>query len=264
MHSEVMHFLRYSAVTDVGRQRSNNEDCYLCSPALGLWLVADGMGGHAAGEVASAITRDTIYQGVKDGLPLKQAVQKAHKAIIQAVANGVGSKGMGSTVVAVTSRAQQYNIAWVGDSRAYLWSPHSQTLQQLTHDHSYVQMLVDTGAIEQEEMAHHPERNIITQCLGSQDLDTVKVDSLSGTWQKDEVLILCSDGLTDTVSDEQIRDLVSMAESTQACTRALVAAALQSGGRDNITVLSLAAPNQTQQWISAAGAKIVNAFNQFK
>lgn len=264
MRSEVMHFLRYSAVTDVGRQRSNNEDCYLCSPTQGLWLVADGMGGHAAGEVASAITRDTIFQRTQYGDSLQVAVQQAHRAIIDNVKQGVGSKGMGSTVVAVTSRAQQYEIAWVGDSRAYLWSPTSQTLTQLTRDHSYVQMLVDTGVIEPEDMNNHPERNIITQCLGSQDLDTVKVDTVKGTWQKDEVLLLCSDGLTDTVPDERIRDLLSMAEGTQAATRALVQAALDSGGRDNITVLTLAAPTQVQQWISATGASLSNAFKQFR
>lgn len=264
MHKEVMHFLRYSAVTDVGRHRSNNEDCYLCSPTQGLWLVADGMGGHAAGEVASAITRDTIFQSTQQGVPLADAVQAAHEAIIKSAERGIGGEGMGSTVVAATSRAQQYHIAWVGDSRAYLWAPSSQTLTQLTRDHSYVQMLVDSGAIDKQDMANHPERNIITQCLGSQDLKKVKVDSITGTWQKDEMLVLCSDGLTDTVSDEKIRDLLSMTNTPQAATRALVDAALQSGGRDNITVVTLCAPTQIQQWISSTGAAVAEAFRQFR
>lgn len=264
MHKEVMHFLRYSAVTDVGRHRSNNEDCYLCSPTQGLWLVADGMGGHAAGEVASAITRDTILSSTQQGIPLPRAVQAAHQAIIDNAKQGVGGEGMGSTVVAVTSRSEQYQIAWVGDSRAYLWNPNSQTLSQLTRDHSYVQMLVDSGAISKEEMANHPERNIITQCLGSQDLKEVKVDAITGVWQKDDVLILCSDGLTDTVTDDKIRDLLSMSTGVQAATRALVDAALQSGGRDNITVLTLSAPTQLQQWVSAAGATLTDAFRQFR
>ncbi|MGI9289094.1 MAG: PP2C family protein-serine/threonine phosphatase, partial [Pseudomonadales bacterium] len=213
----------------------------------GLWLIADGMGGHAAGEVASAIARDTIAEAFGGGTPLCDAVQKAHSAILQAVDDKIGAPGMGSTVVALQSKKDGYEVAWVGDSRAYLWSPNEpeSPLNQITTDHSYVQMLLASGAIKEEEVAHHPDKNIITQCLGVQDIGQVKVDSVHGNWQQGQWILLCSDGLNEEVDDNTITEILAQASNPGDAVDQLIARALESGGHDNVTVQVIAAPNSS-------------------
>lgn len=239
-----MQFWQYSAATDVGLQRNNNEDSFLSCPELGLWVVADGMGGHAAGEVASAIVSDTIKNQVSQGVKLDEAIQISHKEVLNAAANGHGSQGMGSTVVALTSDGQNYQISWVGDSRAYLWSPQSEKkFVQITTDHSYVQMLFQTGAINEDELDTHPEKNIITQCLGSIELDSVTVDSVEGEWKKGDWIILCSDGLSDAVPDVQIAEVLSNSNNIKNATDDLISISLARGGKDNITVSVIQCPS---------------------
>ena len=258
-----MQFLRYSAATDVGLQRSNNEDCYLSNPANGLWLVADGIGGHEAGEIASAIASQTIEKSIIEGKSLAEAIQNAHHAILIAAANGEGSQGMGSTVVALRENGEKYQIGWVGDSRAYIWSPKlAPNLYQLTRDHSYVQMLLDTGAIHESELATHPEKNIITQCLGSLDLDHVEVDIFEGKWEKEDIIILCSDGLTDAVSNENIESILAQSKNVQAAAKSLIQSALKNGGRDNITVSVIASPFSSNQLLQATLNRIQKLFSR--
>jgi len=250
-----MPFKNYAALTDVGRQRNNNEDTCLARPFSGLWLVADGMGGHASGEVASGIVAQTIEVGVKDGLSLNESVQKAHYAVLDAAASGVGGQGMGSTVVALQSQDNQYEISWVGDSRAYLWNTQQHgspcELVQLTSDHSYVQMLFESGVIGADELHDHPEKNIITQCLGSLDLEHVRVDSLSGEWQANQWVLLCSDGLNDTITDQEIANTLrdSGSDIQLACSN-LLQKALDGGGRDNVTIVLIARPNKLMRLVS--------------
>lgn len=235
----------YSQATDVGLLRDNNEDAIWSDAKLGLWVVADGMGGHAAGEVASAITVSVISDSIRQGRPLKEAINAAHLAVLDAARDGSGKYGMGSTVVALHSLGNRYEIAWVGDSRAYLWSDRDKdgfSLQQLTIDHSYVQMLYQSGIISADEMAGHPEKNVITQCLGSMELSELKVDAVEGNWHKFDWILLCSDGLSDTVSDQQICDILHSAESTDLAVSALIQAALANGGKDNISVVIVTAP----------------------
>lgn len=239
-----MFLTEYCAATDVGLQRNNNEDCHIALPLRGLWVVADGMGGHAAGEVASAIACSTIRKRFLLGASLNDAIQDAHKAVLDAADMGVGSAGMGSTVVAMVSSNNHFQIAWVGDSRAYSFCPGDDPkLQQLTRDHSYVQMLLDTGAITREEFAHHPEKNIITQCLGSIDLTEVDVGVYQGQWHSRRWVLLCSDGLSDAVSDDEISQILHKAGDVSIATSNLVKAALNNGGRDNITVQIVGAPS---------------------
>lgn len=242
-----MQLKRFAASTDVGLQRSNNEDCYLCSPENGLWLVADGMGGHAAGEVASEIASNTIRDAIVAGSSLVDSIQDSHHAVLRAVSDGIGGHGMGSTIVAVQTLGSHYEVAWVGDSRAYLWSPDSHTpIRQITRDHSYVQMLYENGAIAEEELLTHPEKNIITQCLGSMDLDRVQVESVQGEWQDNELIILCSDGLSDYVSKEEMTAILSEENDLNRAVQSLMQRALQAGGRDNITIVAINAPDN---WI---------------
>lgn len=238
--------LEYSAASHPGLVRDNNEDCFLSQPETGLWLVADGMGGHEAGEVASAIVRDTLAISLQDNpnIPIEQAIQAAHVAILNSAQQGIGATGMGSTLVALKANNSKYQVAWVGDSRAYLWTPNEEggRLEQLSIDHSYVQMLVDKGLILPEEADNHPEKNIITQCLGMQELAQVKVDVVEGQWQKDQWILLCSDGLTDEVNDKAMAQILCGAENSVTAVEQLLQTALTNGGRDNITLQIIESP----------------------
>jgi len=235
--------LTFGVATDVGKVRDNNEDCYLARPDLGLWLIADGMGGHDAGEVAAGIARDFICDAVAHGKPLKAAIAQAHHAVKNAASNNIGSPGMGTTVVALRVHGIQYEVAWVGDSRAYVWSDSK--LSQLSIDHSYVQSLVDAGEITREEMATHAQRNVITQSLGVSTLDDVLVDSVSGTLQPGAKILLCSDGLTDFVDDHEIEHILARSyENNQSQVDKLITKALGNGGGDNVTVELISAPQQ--------------------
>jgi|SRR5690554_2010228 len=240
--------LESSSLTNPGRKRSNNEDCFLSLPEDSLWMVADGMGGHEAGEVASDIVRQTLENHPAG--PLDQLIQQAHQAVLDAASDGVGAEGMGSTIVALRHLGKHYEIAWVGDSRAYLWSA-AEGLQQLTTDHSYVQMLLASGAIDAVDVNNHPDKNIITQCLGSRDLDAVEVDIIHGQWQPDQYILLCSDGLTDELSDQEIGHILKHFPAPADATRELMAAALKAGGRDNITLQLIAAPRQQRAWLES-------------
>lgn len=232
------------SLSDTGLSRDNNEDCFLSEPALGLWAVADGMGGHEAGEVASAIVRDTLAKQLRQKNEIESAIADAHTAVIKAVTEGQGASGMGSTVVALTSRGHQYQVSWVGDSRAYLWTVdgYGGRLEQLTTDHSYVQMLLKSGAISANEVDHHPEKNVITQCLGSQDISELKVDTLQREWKRQQWVLLCSDGLSDEIDNAKISQLLCEATTPKEASQKLVEAALKNGGHDNVTVQVIASP----------------------
>jgi len=237
----VQPILHYSAASHQG-QRDNNEDTYLGLPEQGLWLVADGMGGHQAGEVASASVAQTLRTQTQNNL--KNALERSHQAVLEAADRGVGAPGMGSTAVVLRSHNNDYEVAWVGDSRAYLWtpSPDGGCLERLTRDHSYVQMLLASGAIGPDEVENHPDKNIITQCLGSQQLEALQVDSVKGSWQPGQCILLCSDGLTDELSDRHIAEILSQASGPRAGVKRLLRAALKEGGHDNITLLLVCAP----------------------
>lgn len=247
-----MVFMQHSAVTDVGIQRTNNEDAFYSDPVNGLWIVADGMGGHESGEVASLIAINTVRDTINTNKSLSEAIQSSHAAIITAGNNGIGSQGMGSTIVALQSSGNTYQIAWVGDSRAYLWNTTLRQLKQITTDHSYVQMLYESGAITASERSTHPEKNIITQCLGSMELEQVKVDCISGQWPENSRILLCSDGLTDMISDEAIAQTLNEYSNLSDCTAKLIQLALKAGGRDNITIALINAPSLLTQWAQKA------------
>ena len=231
-----MNSIDFAFGTHTGLVRELNEDSHLALPKIGLWVVADGMGGHEAGEVASGITILEIAHSIEQGMPLPKAIETAHRAIQAAALQGEGGANMGSTVVAAKLDGLRYEIAWVGDSRAYLWNG---TLHQLTTDHSYVQLLLNAGLIAESEIRGHPSRNIISQALGvgGIDKDTIKVDLVSGELGENNTLLLCSDGLSGEVTDDGIAAI--LAETTDVQTRVdrLIAAALEAGGKDNVTVI---------------------------
>lgn len=231
---------RYGAGAHIGRVRKHNEDYFLADPQAGLWLVADGMGGRKAGEVASAVVAKSILTAVRQGVPLVQAVAQAHQAVQDLLAAEQGAEGMGSTVVALNMQDNHYQIAWVGDSRAYLWG--SQGLRQLTRDHTLVQALVEAGVISSQEARAHPQRSQLTQALGPTEVAAVKVETVSGQLAAGEQILLCSDGLTSELEDSQIAAILDKRLTVQNKVDALIQAALAAGGRDNITVLLIPAP----------------------
>ncbi len=220
-----------------GLVRSVNEDAGFADPALGLWIVADGMGGHHAGEVASAIAIEKISRSIQQGESLPAAMQIAHLAIRDAATEGKGGWNMGSTAVALKLDGLHYQIAWVGDSRAYRWD--GAALRRLTKDHSYVQLLLDQGIITEEEFYTHPSRNIISQGLGVGGVDgeTINVDQVEGELGLGETLLLCSDGLTGEVRDESIAAILTATADNQQRLERLIGAALDAGGSDNVTVI---------------------------
>ena len=228
--------IEFGHLTHVGLRRELNEDTYYGDGELGLWLVADGMGGHEYGEVASALAREAIVREVRGGAALDQAIRTADEDIIRASHQRGDALPMGTTVVAARISGRRFEVAWVGDSRVYLWRDGK--LAQLTQDHSYVQELIGRGAISVEQARSHPHRNVVTQALGVTDPRQLNVETMSGELDAGMQLLLCSDGLTEEVDDARIaRALAHTDCSAQECVDELVAAALDGGGSDNITVV---------------------------
>jgi protein phosphatase len=251
--------IEFGYKTDVGKVREHNEDNLRSLPEKGLWLIADGMGGNEAGEVASALVIETVPNLLNQGLGLKEALLQTHYRVHRAVKDGLGERGMGSTAVALQLNAESYEIAWVGDSRAYLWNGSS--LIRLTRDHSLVQQLLDSGKISQEEAEKHPQRNVITQALGAA-MKEVRVDTVKGHLAKGDRILLCSDGLNSELSDYEIAVILSRETSCQELSDRLVEAAIAKRGSDNISVVLVNAPedapirnrkSQTPQWKAIEG-----------
>jgi protein phosphatase len=229
--------LSYAAKTDIGNQRANNEDCYLADPGLNLWVMADGVGGQDAGEVASQIVCNVIQSEVQLGHGLEDAINMAHQTVKASPSDGVGTPGMASTVVVLLVHGSEFQVSWVGDSRAYLWSDGQ--LAQLTHDQSLVQRLLDENVITEEQAKNHPRRNLVIQAIGQPNLETVEVETSRGPFKEDDIILLCSDGLSDYVTDDEIKALVQAADNETVLVDQLVSAALATEGKDNITVLAV-------------------------
>lgn len=226
--------LSWGARTDIGLVRSHNEDSFLVQPPL--FAVCDGMGGHAAGEVASSIAVQTIGAQAPihaDDILLGAAVEAANAAVIEGAATGKGKPGMGCTASCVLIENNKMAIAHVGDSRIYLL--HHGTLVRLTHDHSYVEELVDAGEITADEARVHPSRSIITRALGS-DPD-MYADHFTLDVSVGDRLIVCSDGLSSMVEDSGIEAIAVSSVTPQSAADNLTSAALSAGGHDNITVI---------------------------
>lgn len=226
--------LMWGARSDVGCVRPHNEDSYLVQSPL--FCVCDGMGGHAAGEVASSIAVETIAKTAPqsaDAARLAAAVEAANAAVIEAALNGLGKPGMGCTATCAYIENDTLAIAHVGDSRAYLL--HEGTLIRVTRDHSYVEELVDAGEITADEARVHPNRSVITRALGSD--PAMYADHFTLHIEEGDRLILCSDGLSSMIPDSDIENIATQSSTAQICVDNLVDAALAAGGHDNVTVV---------------------------
>lgn len=228
--------------SDAGRIRPDNEDASFASIDDGVFIVADGMGGRAAGEVASGIvcrvigTAASEASGTIDGLrsTLNAAFHAAGEEIARQVAQDPSRAGMGTTcTVLLLNEGGDYLIGHIGDSRAYLM--RGRTLVRVTRDHSWVQDQIDRGLIKPEEARGHPSSNLITRAIGVDALPTP--DLYAGALQDDDLFLLASDGLTDMVSDQRIAELLASRKTPGDLAEGLVAEANEAGGSDNITVL---------------------------
>lgn len=249
----------FGVKSDKGAVRDLNEDACLAEPELGLWLVADGMGGHSSGDVASQIARDTVLDRVRQGESLTEAIRAAHREVLKEAGIREGSEGMGATVVSVLVEGADYQVAWVGDSRAYLFDGE---LTQITRDHSYVQDMVLSGAISSEEAGSHPSRHLLTRCLGVNAEDTFEVGVRRGRFTRGQEVLLCSDGLTDELSRDEIAEILQQDGPAQERVERLVETAIEHGGHDNVTVVLFSAPSDApgpsgwarKAWMAALGA----------
>ena len=224
----------FGSRTDIGCLRDHNEDSLVVTPPL--FAVADGMGGHAAGEVASEIAVRVLSELAPehpDGEALGRAIEEANRAVIQAAREGRGRQGMGTTMTAAMLEGERLVIAQVGDSRAYLL--HQGKLQQLTRDHSLMADMIEAGQLTPEEARTHPQRSVITRALGSDvhlhpDIYEINVET-------GDRLLVCSDGLSGMVFDDQIESTLRRVQDPQRCASQLVNEAIAAGGHDNVTVI---------------------------
>jgi PPM family protein phosphatase len=223
------------AATDTGMVREGNEDSYLVDRHLELFAVADGMGGHRAGEVASEVALGGLREAVGSGASVADAVGRANTAVWDRASDDTELAGMGTTLTAATFDGATLTIGHVGDSRAYLL--RNGALEQLTVDHSLVAELIRDGRISEEQAAVHPQRSIITRALGVD--STVEVDVYSLVLHATDRVMLCSDGLTSMVRTQRIAEILGTEAEPTAAANALVDAANAAGGEDNITVVVL-------------------------
>jgi PPM family protein phosphatase len=229
--------------TDPGRAKPTNEDSILVEESLGLFAVADGMGGHNAGEVASHIAVDRIADFVGEGLRsaksrrklIADAISRANEAIFLAGSSDPWWSDMGTTIVAAILEGNSLLIAHVGDSRGYLI--RGERIRRLTEDHTFVAEWVRDGSITPEEARTHAARHGLTMALGIE--EDVEPAVAEWEWRKADRLLLCSDGLTDVLEDQEILDIVAGASDPAEATEQLVAEANKRGGPDNISVILL-------------------------
>lgn len=224
----------YGSRTEIGNVREHNEDSLTVLPPL--FAVADGMGGHEAGEVASEITINTLNDLAPqsaDAEALARAVVAANLNVIKAPSQGVGREGMGTTLTAAILEKERLVIAQVGDSRAYLL--HNGSLQQLTRDHSLMADMIEAGQLTEAEARAHPNRSVITRAIGSD--PHMQPDLYELNVETGDRLLLCSDGICGMIEDHEIASIMRQAPSAQSCADQLVEAALAAGGFDNETAV---------------------------
>ncbi len=239
-------------LTDVGQRRETNEDDFLVEPSRGVYAVADGMGGHAAGEIASRLAIETLQEvlqrpktadqrmSVEDAAEwLREAVVEANRRICESIRLHDERRGMGTTVVALVHSGDEAVVGHVGDSRLYLL--RADELLRMTSDHSWVNEQVKLGLMNDDTAQRHPMRNIVTRALGSR--PEVLVDLTSIQTQPGDVFLLCSDGLNTMLADEQIHEILRADRlDPEAACRALVENANKRGGDDNVTVVVACVP----------------------
>ncbi len=235
--------LKTFSITDIGKKRKVNQDyIYTQESPIGnlpnVFIVADGMGGHNAGDYASKATVETIVSEIESSfeknpvLIFGKAIEIANEQIRKKAREEVDLEGMGTTVVAATCMGKYLQVANVGDSRLYIVNKE---IKQITRDHSLVEEMVRMGGLGREEARNHPDKNIITRAVGAG--DTVEPDFFTVELEEGDIVLMCSDGLTNMLDDEEIRMILSGARDIVEKAYLLVEAANENGGKDNISVI---------------------------
>lgn len=233
------------SITNIGMQRKVNQDYVYCSDeAIGslpnLYIVADGMGGHKAGDYASKCCVESIVRSIKEDTLkspvsiLEHAIQKANETVLEESKKNEEYEGMGTTVVAATIVKDTLHVGNIGDSRLYVIGDK---IEQITEDHSLVETMVRTGELMPEDARFHPNKNIITRALGTN--KDVKADFFEVKLKEDDTVLLCSDGLSNMVEDTEIERIVKEKHNVEQTSEALVELANQNGGTDNIAIVMI-------------------------
>lgn len=236
--------LKSYAITDIGQKRQLNQDfIYLSETPIGnlpnVFIVADGMGGHNAGDYASRYAVETVVEEIGSSFeknPVKimgRAIDKANELIRKRAQEDLSLNGMGTTMVLATCMGKYLEVANVGDSRLYVIHPNR--IEQITQDHSLVEEMVRMGGIDRESARNHPDKNIITRAIGARDY--VEADFFNLELQMGDMVLLCSDGLTNMIDDETIYRILTNGTSLKDRVEELVKRANQNGGKDNISVI---------------------------
>jgi serine/threonine protein phosphatase Stp1 len=232
---------RSAARTHVGKVRALNEDRFVDMPDAGFWAIADGMGGHRAGDVAADMVAKALAGCATAGPPTAEmateAVQHVNDELFEIGRSGGSQDICGSTVVALIVREQQYQCLWAGDSRAYLY--RAGQCRKISRDHSVVQELVDAGLVEPREAKRHPKAHVLTRAVGV--VNTLQIDVSEGRLEPGDILLLCSDGLSDLLEPESIEACLASGELDEMADE-LLAAGLKAGAPDNITLVLVQAP----------------------
>jgi protein phosphatase len=231
----------FAGATDTGCVRSANQDSYYVDPDGRFFVVADGMGGHAGGEVASQIAVDAIRASLEafwdvetDTQKLiENAIDKANQAIISDQSANPVRSDMGTTVVILVFRNDQPWFSHIGDSRLYRL--RGAKLEQISDDHTWIARAIQTGVVNPEDAKSHPWRHMLLQCLGREDIKAIPAREIE--WQPGDRFLICSDGLTEELSDDRIAHHLKSIRNTQQAAQALIESAKLRGGRDNITVI---------------------------
>jgi protein phosphatase/serine/threonine-protein phosphatase Stp1 len=239
---------RVWASTHNGTVRKHNEDAFVSRPDIGLWAVADGAGGHDAGEVASGMLADTLsdippsLSGAELLTEVRERVGSVHAALLEEAARRGGGSMIASTLVVLMVRAGHFACLWAGDSRIYLM--RGGVMQQVTRDHSLTQELVDAGAITAAQAEHHPQANVITRAVGGGE-EVLELEKVSGLLEDGDRFLLCSDGLSKELDEATLAALLATDEGGGPG-EALVGAAVAHGARDNVTAVVVDVPDMSE------------------
>jgi serine/threonine protein phosphatase PrpC len=258
-----MSVLASSARTNTGRKRRRNEDAFVCEPPL--FAVADGMGGAQAGEVASRLAAESVREDDRGELSsierVAEVIREANRRVYAYSSENMSARGMGTTMTVALAESGRVTIGHVGDSRAYVL--RDGRLSQLTQDHSLVAELVRSGRLSPDEAGSHPQRSVITRALGTD--SEVDIDVFSFRAEKEDLFLLCSDGLTSMVADTDIeRILAATRTDLDTATKKLIEAANRAGGEDNITVVLFELESETARKRPKSSPKGIEALDEAK
>lgn len=228
--------MQSASFSEIGKQYPHNEDNCYADDTLKLWIVADGMGGNAAGEVASQTAVDTIVASVKAGQTLGLAIKQAHEEILKQASARQSLSGMATTVAALQFSANEWHLAWVGDSRIYCQSKH--TLEQVSRDHSFVQDMVNRGILSAEEARTHPKKNLVTAALGQDGAKRLPIEyQIIAHKHSIQQWLLCSDGVHDMLPQQQISACLNPAQTPAQQSQNLLAAVMATEASDNLSAI---------------------------